>query len=345
MRLGVARHGDTALMQRFGIEEVPSIAAQCGEDASTRQAYRGGDMTFGALRQWFLGLVHGAQAPLAGCLLEAAAMASEEEEEAEAAAVLEEPELPYTRLEYGAHGCPPGTEILSVQECELAVGMLGMDVEPRWVSMYPGIPKGCSVRVDVPEKGLERMHFNSAKEGQAREDLAPVCKIPQAPAPVKAPEPAAVAAEADPSAAARPPAASGKSQPVAEVLQLTRQNHREVFGREGFSLLYLSNGAITAPEAQMLVQLQKRFQPELHKLGTRLQWAWTDVRADRQLGQIFGARILPSAVILNPHKRPRFAPVKHEDKATMEGAIAALLNQLLGGDARFSSVPAKQLEA
>mmetsp|Transcript_98796 Transcript_98796/g.205953 ORF Transcript_98796/g.205953 Transcript_98796/m.205953 type:complete len:659 (-) Transcript_98796:199-2175(-) len=84
----------------------------------------------------------------------------------------------YMQMEYGAPGCPPGLEILSVGECEAALKSLGLTAHPAWLSAYPGLPMKCSVREAPTKESPERMHFNAAQEGAPRADLAPICRKP-----------------------------------------------------------------------------------------------------------------------------------------------------------------------
>mmetsp|Transcript_123868 Transcript_123868/g.396577 ORF Transcript_123868/g.396577 Transcript_123868/m.396577 type:complete len:842 (-) Transcript_123868:30-2555(-) len=86
---------------------------------------------------------------------------------------------PYQQLPYGTDGCPEGLHIESAEECEAAIVALGMAPRPAWISNFPGLPSYCSVREQAQSGSAERMHFNSAKGGVARADLAPVCLLPQ----------------------------------------------------------------------------------------------------------------------------------------------------------------------
>jgi len=227
----------------------------------------------------------------------------------------------YEKLAYGAVGCPPGTEIDSVKECEHALKSLGINTEPRWVSVYPGLPKGCSVREAVDAEHNERLHFNSAPTGQGRKDLAPVCKAP-------------------------PAATSGPAEPA--LPELAGKSHRQLFGSDGLSFIYLRKGPITREETRMLLALEEQFQPQAKQRGLRMTWMWMDVRVERKLAGSFDPEILPSAVVLDPHGKPRFTLMKHEERegeplAADEASLKLLLDTVLSGDADFKSLPAQRL--
>lgn len=236
----------------------------------------------------------------------------------------------YKKLQRGAEGCPPGQEIASVEECKKAIEELGLRAKPPWISSYPGLPRYCSHREQSTGDG-ERMHFNSAAEGQGREDLSPICKV----------------------GAAGPPGAAGAGwEPMADepVPQLNAASKDALLAGDGFCLVYLREGRITQEETSMLMDLQKQFKPQLDHQGTKLRWMWMDLHVERKLKAAFDPAALPSAVVLNPHKRPRFAMVTHSEDSEGEpmpadqSSMALLLNTVLGGDAQFSPLPAKTLE-
>lgn len=81
----------------------------------------------------------------------------------------------YERIGYGMDGCPAGLEITTEADCQDALKSLGVEVSPKWVAAYDGLPRFCSVRETLAGGQVERMHFNSAGSGKARADLAPVC--------------------------------------------------------------------------------------------------------------------------------------------------------------------------
>jgi hypothetical protein len=235
----------------------------------------------------------------------------------------------YKVLRKGAEGCPPGHEIDTVEECFKAMEELGLRAQPPWISVYPGLPRHCSIRErPTSDSGMERMHFNSASEGQGRSDLAPVCKIrPQHSQPSQA-------------------GAAGADEKIPELSSATKE---ALLGGEGFSLVYLREGRINEEEKEMLTQLEAQFRPQLESQGTKIAWMWMDLHVQRKFKAHFDPPALPSAVVLNPHKRPRFAIVKHNEDVdgdplpADQHTIALLLNTILGGDAQFSPLPQKAL--
>lgn len=97
-----------------------------------------------------------------------------------AALSTEQVELPsppkYQQLPLGTKECPPGLAVQTAEECEAAIVALGLVAQPSWVSNFPGLPSYCSFREKVSSGSPERMHFNSAKNGVGRDDLAPICR-------------------------------------------------------------------------------------------------------------------------------------------------------------------------
>mmetsp|Transcript_5331 Transcript_5331/g.20063 ORF Transcript_5331/g.20063 Transcript_5331/m.20063 type:complete len:782 (-) Transcript_5331:125-2470(-) len=88
------------------------------------------------------------------------------------------PKVPqYQKLPNGTEGCLEGLQIETAEECATAIAALGILAQPAWDSAFAGLPSFCSIR--ETETGEERMHFNSAKGGEGREDLAPVCRLPE----------------------------------------------------------------------------------------------------------------------------------------------------------------------
>jgi len=340
---------DKALAEHFNVKKVPWVAAQCGNDEASREIYPEGKATFRSLREWLLRLVFGSGAVFQRCLAQAlldAEAPAEEVYEVPDLEVEEESDVPYEKLPAGMEGCPPGTEIKTVKECEDAINALGLDPEPRWVSMYPGLPQGCSFRDAISVKSPERMHFNSATSGTGRNDLQPICKV------VTQLSEAAVTTEGEEekptpsqSTARMPKKPTPASQVKSfEVPELSRHTHRETFGKDGFCLIYLREGPIMFEETQMLQVLMSKFTKQLQEQGTKLRVAWMDLSIEQRLGRTFATTSLPSAVILNPHKRPRFAAVKHtvteagESLPAREGDIAQLISRVLAGEARFTTV-------
>eukprot|EP00419_Tripos_fusus_P055776 CAMPEP_0172812212 /NCGR_PEP_ID=MMETSP1075-20121228/9899_1 /TAXON_ID=2916 /ORGANISM="Ceratium fusus, Strain PA161109" /LENGTH=873 /DNA_ID=CAMNT_0013651741 /DNA_START=28 /DNA_END=2649 /DNA_ORIENTATION=- len=361
MAFGFGVQSDKALAEHFKVKAVPWVGAQCGKDEASREIYPEGKATFRSLRNWLMRLVFGNDAVFQGCLAQALLDAEAPAEEVYEVPDLEEEEeggdleVPYQKLAVGAAGCPPGAEIKTVKECEDAINALGLDPEPRWVSTYPGLPQGCSFRDAISVKSPERMHFNSAQSGTGRNDLRPICKVVTKPS--KATEDTegkdtATPSQSTPTIASTPASPSTPSTPkksssatkAGKVPELSKHTHRELFGKDGFCLIYLRQGRITHEESQMLEVLMIKFGAQLLEQGTKLRVAWMDVSIEQRLGRTFAMKSLPSAVILNPHKRPRFAAVKHkvteagESLPAREGDIAQLISRVLAGEARFATV-------
>lgn len=82
----------------------------------------------------------------------------------------------YRQMPYGADGCPLDREVGSLEECVDAILALGLPTTPTWVGETPLVPSGCSVREASLGYG-EHLHWNSARAGAGREDLAPVCRV------------------------------------------------------------------------------------------------------------------------------------------------------------------------
>lgn len=385
VQFGFVKHTDVHCMEKFHVKEVPFLIMQHGADHSTREAYSGGvlsgELSVEALRNW---IFERAQAQIvdpgvAGVLkaiegqsigeevdqaeespAQAPAQAPAQEQQQrkveyatsrfEQATETEQSSSPasstasrsvrrksgnaakpsqpvknaqYQRLAFGAEGCPPGLEITIVQECELAIMGLGIGANPKWVASYPGLPRYCSVR-EKPAGDGERMHFNSADTGTGRSDLAPICKVGDA----------------------GPLAAQKDAESIPELSGL----NKDMLSGDGFYLVYLREGPITDEETTMLLELKDRFNSQLESQGTKLQWLWMNLFVERKLKGLIDPPVLPSAMVLNPHKRPRFALVKHDDdqegepSPADESSISHLLNTVLGGDATFTNLPPKALQ-
>eukprot|EP00928_Gymnodinium_smaydae_P065864 TRINITY_DN4894_c2_g3_i1.p1 TRINITY_DN4894_c2_g3~~TRINITY_DN4894_c2_g3_i1.p1 ORF type:complete len:973 (+),score=287.01 TRINITY_DN4894_c2_g3_i1:99-2921(+) len=262
-------------------------------------------------------------------------------------------EMPsYKKLGYGAQGCPPGLEIRSVEECARALASLGIQSSPQWVSAYEGLPSWCSVREKTDAQNKEKMHFNSHQAGKGRNDLAPICKNEpgdKAGRSYGSPKKPSTPSAASSAAAAAAAAAAAQATPRIGPEEISDANFESLYGTSGFVFIYMSDGRISAPEAKMLEGLEKQFKPQLQEQGTRMAWSWMDARKERKMKDLFDPQVLPSAVVINPHKRPRFALLKHpgeeeeEPKAADEASLVFLLNTVLGGDARFQKVSGSKL--
>lgn len=372
VRFGFVQHTETDLVRKFGVKEVPQLLlgteSPSWSGSSSWETYSAGDMSIDALRDWILAKVRASVVDPgeAGLLraVEGAGLMSEEvlleAEDVEEDGTLTETEAveaatkrpgpkpgsrkpgrartpapqprkkakPYTYklLKQGAEGCPPGQEIVTLEECLQAAEELGLKAQPPWVATYPGLPRFCSIRQRPSSKtGAERLHFNSAAEGQGRADLAPICKVavqPGAKAPVETNE---------------------------KVPELNAESRDRLLNEEGYCLIYMREGKITDEEKTMLLDLREQFRPQLEHQGTKMRWVWMDLNKERRFKAHFDPPVLPSAVVLNPRKRPRFAMVRHAEDGdgdampADQSSIALLLNTVLGGDAEFTNLPAKAL--
>jgi len=375
VRFGFVKHTEKALLQLFGVTEVPHMILQHGALESTRESLRAVGMPIDEIRQWIRERVlSSAEDPGEVGLFQAARGASLFEEEADIDQQEYDEELAdeassktspapslagksspspgpkpkpggkktkpgtskpkshisYRVMEAGRAGCPHGHEITTVEECFKAVDALGKQAQPPWIATYPGLPRFCSIR-EAPSAtaGNERMHFNSNAQGQGREDLSPICKFVIQPG-------------SEPEVAA-----SARRDPIPELTALSQDT---LLGTEGFSFVYLSDGRIQDDEVAMLVDLKEQFKLQLEHQGTKMGWMWMDLRMERKWKNLFDPPTLPSAVVLSPHKRPRYAMLTHgedvegEHVPAEQTSLALLLNTVLGGDAHFSNLPQKYVD-
>lgn len=366
---GFARHTEKALREYFGVTEVPHMILQHGKLDSTREQFHtSGNIDIDEIRQWIKQRVlSSAEDPGEIGLFQATRGASlfldeEYDEELDEEASKQESPAPspnppspgpkpkpggkkaksgtrkssnlgperiikYKLMKAGSPACPPGNEITTVDECFKALEALGRQAQPPWIATFPGLPRFCSLRESPSAKtGSERMHFNSHPQGQGREDLSPVCKFVTKPG-------------SEPEAGARDP-----------IPELTAASRETLFGTEGFSFVYLREGRIHEDEVAMIMELKQQFSSQLQNQGTKMHWMWMDLRMERKWKNLFDPPILPSAVVLSPHKRPRYTMLTHGEDVEGEHipahpeSLTLLLNTVLGGDAQFSSLPQKYLE-
>merc|ERR1712232_280258 len=218
----------------------------------------------------------------------------------------------YQKLAQGQNGCPAGSEIQSVDECKMALRLLGYATDPSWVSVFDGLPRHCSLREKTTSNDKERMHFNSAPSGTGRQDLAPICKGTLKHRTSK------------PKLRAQTTQTSTQLSPGEGPPEVSKTNYKELLGSEGFSFIYLVDGKLATNERQMLAALRDRFKSQLDDQGTIIHWMWMDMRIERRMSSLFEPPLLPSAVVLNPHKKPkaRFALLKQREDADDEDAQA-----------------------
>lgn len=259
----------------------------------------------------------------------------------------------YQQSAYGEEGCPPGLEILSVDECERAILSLGIVARPAWTSSFPELPAKCSVRETTAKGSPERMHFNSVTKGVARADLAPICKKPQHERSGDAAGDTAAAS----SAAAAAVAEEEQHEATLPFLipELMGSTQEELFGGT-VAFIYLREGPITALESIALMVLSERLRPRWEEKGLDIRWMWLDVQQERKLKAVFDPPILPSAVLLEwkpfgeDSAHPGFATVAHREEDGDPQPVFAgeeielLLNTYLGGDAKFAPISMKRLQ-
>lgn len=361
VRFGFVRHTEKAILELFQVTEVPCLILQHGTLESTREVLQAGGMPIEKIREWIKDRVlSSAQDPGEIGLFEATRGASlfiDEEYDSELAEETSSQTSPaptpsgksspspapkpkpggkktkpgtskpksritYKVLEAGRAGCPAGHEITTVDECFKAVDALGKKAQPPWIATFPGLPRFCSIRESPSAKtGSERMHFNSHPEGQGREDLSPICKF-----------------------VSQPGSEPEVNEPIPELSALSKD---KLFGKEGFSFVYLREGRIQNDEVAMLLELKAQFKTQLEQQGTKLSWMWMDLRVERKWKNLFDPATLPSAVVLRPHKKPSYAMLMHGEDAEGEHipadqeSLTLLLNKVLGGDAHFSNLPQK----
>jgi hypothetical protein len=324
---GFVRSGENgAMAMNFGVKEVPVIVVQHGSNSDTRRTFdegMNGPGTYAALRRWLLQVVEDAQTYFSDISFEEDLAEPWEESddpwhvdptESFSSTAQHGSGTGYTRLAYGEASCPPGFEILSVDECVTALSVLDIEAMPAWVSVYPGLPRFCSVRENTGTGGKERMHFNSAPSGQGRSDLAPVCK---------------------------------SSEDDLRVSELSGQSAGTLLG-QGLSVIYLRSGRLTELEARMLLSLEERFAPYAARAGLPLRWMWLDVRLERKVKSLFDPPAFPSAVVIVD--KTQFALVTHEEMddeylPADEAAISRLLEDVFDGKQLFTALATKKLNS
>lgn len=132
---------------------------------------------------------------------------------------------------------------------------------------------------------------------------------------------------------------------VQDIPELTQASHRDVcFKNEGLCVIYLTDGKISDSETEMLKGLQSQHTSQLSGRGTVLKWMWMDMATETKFKDLFSPPATPGVVVFNPHKRLRFTKPDGEDPIT-ESGINALIDKILGGDARFKVVKGQKLPA
>jgi len=134
---------------------------------------------------------------------------------------------------------------------------------------------------------------------------------------------------------------------VQEIPELTAKSHNDIcFKGEGLCVIYLAEGEISAAETEMLTGLSRKFTSQLSDRGAKMKWMWINLAVETEYKNLFEPAMLPSAVVFNPHKRLRFAKLDHGEDNEVKGdeqGLTALMEKVLGGDARFKMVPGQKL--
>jgi len=134
---------------------------------------------------------------------------------------------------------------------------------------------------------------------------------------------------------------------VEEVPELTSKSQQDIcFKGEGLCVIYLKDGKLSPAEVDMLSVLSKKFTSQLSDRGAKMKWMWMDLKVETGFKTLFNPEQLPSAVVFNPHKRLRFASMSHGEEGEVKGdenGLSALLDKVLGGDARFKMVQGQKL--
>jgi len=131
---------------------------------------------------------------------------------------------------------------------------------------------------------------------------------------------------------------------VADIPELTAKSYMDIcFKSEGLCVIHLNDGPTLDPKSfDMLKSLKDKYTSHLSGRGTVLKWMWIDLKIEETFNEMFGKPEFPGVVVFNPHKRLRW--VKHDGVAS-ENSINALLDKILGGDAKFTMVKGGKLPA
>jgi len=134
---------------------------------------------------------------------------------------------------------------------------------------------------------------------------------------------------------------------VQEVPELTGKSSNDICIKgEGLCVIYLKAGELTTKETDMLTTLSKKFTSQLSDRGAKMKWMWMNTDIEVAYKDLFEPDQLPSAVVFNPHKRLRFNKMDHGEDGDVkadETGLVALMEKVLGGDARFKMVPGQKM--
>jgi len=132
-----------------------------------------------------------------------------------------------------------------------------------------------------------------------------------------------------------------------DIPELTAKSHQDVCfrGGDGLCVIYCKEqGPITDEEVKMLTGLKAKFTSNVSDRGARWKWMWIDLSVEKNYKELFGLKEHPGVVVFNPHKRLRWTKTEEDSEApATEPVIQALLDKILGGDARFTPVKGQKL--
>lgn len=138
-----------------------------------------------------------------------------------------------------------------------------------------------------------------------------------------------------------------KASTEVEMLKSAR-SERLCFKAEGLCAIYLSNGEASKDELRVLANLKRKNLSKLsagvNARGTTWNWSWLDATAEPAFKALLTGdpAELPSLVLYNPHKRPRYVSLA-EGTAATEETMQNLLDKVVGGDARFTPAKGQKL--
>jgi len=134
---------------------------------------------------------------------------------------------------------------------------------------------------------------------------------------------------------------------VQEVPELTGKSSNDICIKgEGLCVIYLKAGELSSKETEMLTTLSKKFTSALSDRGAKMKWMWMNTDIEVAYKELFEPDQMPSAVVFNPHKRLRFNKMDHGEDSEVkadEAGLTALMEKVLGGDARFKMVPGQKM--
>jgi hypothetical protein len=130
---------------------------------------------------------------------------------------------------------------------------------------------------------------------------------------------------------------------IQDVPELTKESQADIcFKGEGLCVIFLTNGAVSKEDLDMLTTQKKKSESQLDGRGTTFKWMWMDMSVETDFKALFEPEVLPGVVVFNPHKRLRFTKLEGDAPASQQ-TIRALIDKIQGGDARFTMVKGQKL--